>query len=189
MLGHFERVSVMNKPVTAFWGVCVAAALMVHSAMAADQATVSDAADGKTVSQLFIIHAPSATLERTADGQLQLTLDQVDQTVMSFADRPVRRASHLKIKTFLSVWDKGNNSFFRDPPNADFVAGTDQDDDIVFTLSDPRWIGSDQFLFTVALIRGDAAIATGGYENVSLFVDSDVLSNATHCDYLTCGDG
>ncbi|MEM6582307.1 MAG: hypothetical protein AAF699_13580 [Pseudomonadota bacterium] len=179
----------MNKPVSAFWVMCVAASLMVQAAIAAGQPDASAAADAQAVTELFIIHAPSATLDRTAGGQLQLTLDQVDPAVMRFADRPVRRASHMKIKAFLSAWDEGPNSFHNDPPNADFVAGTDQEQDIVFTLSDPRWKTADQLRFNVKVVRGDAAAQPGDYQDVSLFLDSDIL----HCD--TCdnadepGDG
>ncbi|MEM8564261.1 MAG: hypothetical protein AAGF57_18630 [Pseudomonadota bacterium] len=179
----------MKKPVTAFWGACVAAALMVQSAMASDQPDASAAVDAQAVTELFIIHAPSAALNRTAEGQLQLTLDQVDPTVMRFADRPVRRAAHMKIKAFLSAWDEGPNSFHNDPPNADFVSGTDQEQDIVFALSDPRWKTADQLQFNVKVVKGDMAAKTGNYQNVSLFLDSDILPCRT-CDYADePGDG
>jgi len=68
--------------------------------------------DSKNTGYLFVISGTSGSL----DGDT-LTLNGVPN-VIYFSDRPARKAGHLSLEKFAGMWDKGDDSFKADPPNA-----------------------------------------------------------------------
>jgi len=68
--------------------------------------------DSKNNSYLFVISGTSGSL----DGD-KLTLNGVPN-VLYFSDRPNRIAGHMSLSEFIEMWNKGNDSFKADPPNA-----------------------------------------------------------------------
>jgi len=68
--------------------------------------------DSKEPSYLFVISGTSGSL----DGDT-LTLNGVPN-VIYFSDRPNRIAGHMSLSEFIEMWNKGNDSFKADPPNA-----------------------------------------------------------------------
>jgi len=45
----------------------------------------------------------------------------MDDKVLYFSDRPVRKAGFITMTQFMGDWAKGNNSFQANPPNAAIV--------------------------------------------------------------------
>src|SRR4029453_8992228 len=77
-----------------------------------------------------------------ADGRL--TLRGVSPTTLFFSDRPKRIAGHVLTQRFLADWDKGDDSFGKDPPNAPLSApGRHAVEAPVLELSSPRLRGDD----------------------------------------------
>ncbi len=68
--------------------------------------------DSKNPGYLFVISGTSGSL----DGD-KLTLNGVPN-VIYFSDRPARKAGHISLANFVEMWNKGNDSFKADPPNA-----------------------------------------------------------------------
>ncbi len=68
--------------------------------------------DSKNTGYLFVISGTSGSL----DGDT-LTLNGVPN-VIYFSDRPARKAGHISPEKFVESWNKGSNSFKKDPPNA-----------------------------------------------------------------------
>ena len=68
--------------------------------------------DSKNPGYLFVISGTSGSL----DGD-NLTLNGVPN-VIYFSDRPARIAGHMSLSEFVEMWNKGNDSFKADPPNA-----------------------------------------------------------------------
>src|SRR5689334_12395608 len=65
------------------------------------------------VPSLIVINAGGASL---AGGKL--TLSGVAPNAIVFADRPVRSAGHALTAHLIEEWNKGRDSFAKDPPNA-----------------------------------------------------------------------
>ncbi|MDB4678581.1 hypothetical protein OAE84_00645 [bacterium] len=60
------------------------------------------------------------------------------QEVAWFSDRPYREVGRATTADFIDVWQKGENSFAEDPPNADLVCSTGSEDvTALVELSDP----------------------------------------------------
>jgi len=68
--------------------------------------------DSKNTGYLFVISGTSGSL----DGD-KLTLNGVPN-VLYFSDRPARKAGHISLANFVEMWDKGDDAFKADPPNA-----------------------------------------------------------------------
>jgi hypothetical protein len=74
-------------------------------------------ADGHKPIMLQVLFVQNA--KAVAFGQRTLTLKGVSLMTVFFSDRPVRIAGHFNTKDeFLPLWDKGKDSFLKDPPNA-----------------------------------------------------------------------
>jgi hypothetical protein len=98
----------------------------------------------------------------------RLTLVDVSPVTVMFSDRPERLAGHMLTETFVPFWSEGEDSFKKDPPNADLsVLEGGQDDNIVLTLHEPRLEGRD-LSYRVDVLEGEPP-ATGGA--ASLFID------------------
>ena len=95
-----------------------------------------------TAEQAQFLFVQSARQMRYAKGQL--TLVDVSPVTVLFSDRPERLAGHMLTEAFVPFWSEGDDSFEKDPPNADLaVLESNQDADVVLTLHEPRLLGRD----------------------------------------------
>ncbi len=114
---------------------------------------------------LFVINSRGASLQ---GGKLILT--GVSPNSIVFADRPVRAAGHDLTSRIVEDWNKGTDSFDKDPPNAT-VSGFTKDGtgvkDAVVVLKSPKLDG-DKLIFDVDVLEGDL---TGADGSAALFID------------------
>lgn len=105
----------------------------------------------------------------TTDGD-RVTFHGLAPATLFFSDRPQRVVGHLTAQQFVDEWDKGENSFAADPPNAviSFLeAGDEAPEDAIVVLKDPRLEG-DAITYGFEVLEG--AVPAGG-DHVSVFID------------------
>jgi hypothetical protein len=156
----------------------------------------ASAAAADSPEYLWALSAADGSLVGTDDEHLYLHLTGVGEAVTRFSDRPDRLASAVDLSDFLGRWD---GRFSDDPPNAVLSyqpdgAGVQQQ--IVVTLSRPRWDDATRSLvFAADRIRKEADDLAGtehpldpalidnpvGTGPVAVFVDGagDVGANGT----------
>jgi ABC-type Fe3+-hydroxamate transport system substrate-binding protein len=102
-----------------------------------------------------------------------LTLKMVSPTTVYFTDRPVRIAGHGLTTDFVKMWGEGDDSFNADPPNAtlSIIGGEREVEDVVVTLSNPRFDGQD-LTYDIRTLEGTLP-KTGGA--AALFIDPVVV--------------
>jgi hypothetical protein len=87
-----------------------------------------------------------------------------------FSDRPQHVVGHLSAKQFVEEWDKGENSFAADPPNAviSFLdANGETPEDAIVVLKEPRLEG-DRISYSVEILEGSLPARA---DSVSIFID------------------
>ncbi len=118
--------------------------------------------DSKEPGYLFVLSAASGSLKGDT-----LTLNAVPNVVY-FTDRPDRVAGHLSLEKFVESWDKGSDSFKKDPPNAILsVLNKDGAQNMVIELMSVEQ-KSGSVIFKVAMLDDNT------HENfriTSLFID------------------
>lgn len=98
----------------------------------------------------------------------KLTLKGLAPTTLFFSDRPDRVTGHVTTQEFVKSWDKGEDSFASNPPNAALsIFHADGVSDVVVELTHPVLSGDD-LSYTVAILEGDIPAAGGPS---SLFID------------------
>jgi hypothetical protein len=105
----------------------------------------------------------------TAQGD-QVTFHGLAPATLFFSDRPQRVVGHLTAEQFVAEWDRGENSFAADPPNAviSFLeTGDEAPEDAIVVLKDPRLEG-DAITYGYEVLEGSVP-ASG--EHVSVFID------------------
>jgi len=118
--------------------------------------------DSKNTGYLFVISGTSGSL----DGD-KLTLNGVPN-VIYFSDRPTRKAGHLSLEKFVESWNKGNDSFKADPPNATLsVLKKDGAKNVVVELMSVEQKGGS-VVFKVVVLEGKV---NGILAPVTLFID------------------
>ena len=123
------------------------------------------AAEGATEQAEFLF-VQNARRMRYANGVL--TLVDINPVTVLFSDRPERLAGHMLTEAFVPFWSEGDDSFAKNPPNADLaLLEGEQDANVVVTLHDPRLEGPD-LSYRVDVLEGEPP-ATGGA--TSLFID------------------
>ncbi len=145
------------------------------------------------IQKLYVLHAKQAKITKS-NGQYQIAMKT---PVMSyFTDRPARAAGKVKPANFVAGWNKGNNSFAKDHPNAalvadiDFPNGKTEAMDNFVQLSNPVYSQkAGMMTMDVALLKKTDRLQTGVFDNVILFID-----NACHGAYggvgtISCGWG
>ena len=138
--------------------ILMVAVLVAVSALAADVFTGEEQPEFLTV-----ISAQSG-----AFGGETVTLEGVS-TAVYFSDRPERIAGHMGVSDFAALWDKGDDSFFADPPNATLSILEDGGiTNIVLVLTDASVTG-ESVTFKVDILEGDLPEEFGA---ASLFVDA-----------------
>lgn len=78
------------------------------------------------ISFSFVLPATSAKMTEGKNGKI-LTLTVPDKKIIYFSDRPERIAGNMSLEQFVQQWNKGKDSFKKDPPNAILVhAGSEK---------------------------------------------------------------
>ena len=115
-----------------------------------------------------------AMFVQTAHGSAQaggrLTLSGLAPATMYFSDRPQRIVGHVSTADFVDLWDKGENSFEEDPPNAVLAfleTGDDVPEDAVVVIRDPI-IGDGSISYAIDTLEGSVPASTGP---CTLFID------------------
>jgi hypothetical protein len=170
----------------ALTAVVLAAALVV--AACGDEGDTSDdvgggATDADTASVeperwMFTVTAGPGSM----DGG-QLTLEQVSDRVVGFADAPDRRVRTLTVDQLVGSWD--DYGFEADPPNASVVVTRNGDDVAhVLTLADPALDGTELRFAVTELDPSDSPFpgvappsqASGAFDTATLFIDGAAVS-------------
>jgi hypothetical protein len=87
-----------------------------------------------------------------------------------FSDRPRHVVGHLSAKQFVDEWDKGENSFAADPPNAviSFLdANGETPEDAIVVLKQPQLEGNS-ITYSVDILEGSLPARA---DSVSIFID------------------
>jgi len=87
-----------------------------------------------------------------------------------FSDRPQHVVGHLSAKQFVEEWDKGENSFAVDPPNAviSFLeANGERPEDAIVVLKQPHLAGTT-ITYSVEILEGKLPAQA---DSVSIFID------------------
>ncbi len=71
---------------------------------------------------LYVLLSNDGEIRQVSDGSYELVLDNsaVEQLI-AFSNRPVRIEKHITASEFHTVWEEGENSFQKDPPNATVI--------------------------------------------------------------------
>jgi hypothetical protein len=120
------------------------------------------------------LEAIDAMFVQTAGGMTvgdgRVTLRGLTPATLFFSDRPQRVVGHLTSQQFIDEWDKGENSFAADPPNAVFSflqTGDDAPEDAIAVINDPKLEG-DALTYSVEVLEGSLPETA---THVSLFID------------------
>jgi len=136
---------------------------------------VSSCAKKETV--LNMIQSPDGQIEGDKETGYKLILEEPHDTVVWFADRPIRKAGYTDIKDFLKAWDEGRDSFEKDPPNAVLIIGNSEP--VVVELILENW-NERRAVFKLKSIEGEITNQSGP---VTLFVD--VVMADVHVPLIT----
>jgi hypothetical protein len=97
-----------------------------------------------------------------------LTMERLGPTALMFSDRPDRVTGHVPSGEFVDSWDKGEDSFASNPPNAVLsVFQPDAVHDVVVILTDPQYDGTD-LTYQVEILDGEMPESGG---EAALFID------------------
>ena len=122
---------------------------------------------------LFVLRADTGVITKT-DGGYKLTLKGMDDKVLYFSDRPVRKAGFITMTQFMGDWAKGKNSFQANPPNAAIVHAALESNEkgiaqaLPVEMTNPV-ITANVWTFDLKDLQGKISI--GSYNGVSVFVD------------------
>ena len=123
---------------------------------------------------LFVLRAETGEITK-ADGGYTLTMKGMDDKVLYFSDRPVRKAGFITMTQFMGDWAKGGNSFQANPPNAAIVHAALKTNTkgiaqaLPVELTHPVTT-ADGWSFQVKDLQGK--IEVGSYHGVSVFIDT-----------------
>jgi hypothetical protein len=128
-------------------------------------ATGALADDAKIVDYLLVQTAKGLTFDKATNT---LSLIGVSPITLFFADRPERVAGNMKTSAFIPFWSHGNDSFAKDPPNADIsIIDGDAMRQVVAELQDPVLEG-EVLRYKVKILQGDMPDKGA---DVSVFID------------------
>ena len=123
---------------------------------------------------LFVLRADKGIIKQTVNGY-ELTLQGIDDKVLYFSDRPVRKAGFETLSQFMDTWTKGNNSFVKNPPNAAIVHSAMKPNTqgeaqaMAVELTNPTEISTHVWTFKLKSLNG--TLSKGHYDEVSVFID------------------
>ncbi len=128
---------------------------------------VSSCAKQDTV--LNMIQAPHGQIVGDRETGYKLIIEEPHDTVVWFADRPIRKTGLIHIKDFLRDWDEGKNSFKKDPPNAVIIINASKP--IVVELILVSW-DTNQATFKLQHLNGQESDMPTKSGPVNLFIDN-----------------
>jgi len=152
-------------------------ALPAVAVAAIDSNTSSLAVASQKASFLFVLRATTGVITKVKGGYT-LTLQNIDDKVLYFSDRPVRQAGFITTTSFMGNWQYGINSFKSNPPNAAMVHAALKKNvngmaqAIPIELSEPK-VTANGWLFQVKDLQGK--MREGSYQDVSVFIDSSLI--------------
>jgi len=120
---------------------------------------------------LFVISAKKGTFKNN-----RIVLHDISHQVVYFSDRPQRIAGNMGMPEFLEMWNSGDDSFKKDPPNAALsIVTRNGADNPVIEISDPAVEDGHSLSFKVEVLAGEVPESMGP---VSVFVDAVVIHRA-----------
>jgi hypothetical protein len=125
---------------------------------------MSDTDDGRDEIEAMFVQ----TAEGVRGGDGTMTLIRLAPATLYFSDRPQRVVGHLSAQHFVDLWEEGENSFAKDPPNAVLAfpnAGGLAD--TVVVLRDPKLEGNE-ITYTVDVLEASLPDEAGA---CTLFID------------------
>jgi hypothetical protein len=130
----------------------------------AEHKDVSSVMEADQIEALFVQTAHDVSYD---DGKL--TLHILAPTTLFFSDRPDRVTGHITSEEFVDSWDKGDDSFESNPPNAVLsIFHPDGVSDVVVELMSPELTGND-ITYDILILDGEIP-AIGGPS--ALFIDT-----------------
>ena len=124
--------------------------------------------EGKAPTFLFVLSAKKGTFKNN-----RIVLHDISHQVVYFSDRPQRIAGNMGIPEFLEMWNSGDDSFKKDPPNAALsIVTRNGEDNPVIEISDPAVEDGHSLSFKVKVLAGEVPESMGP---VSVFVDCVVI--------------
>jgi hypothetical protein len=146
------------------YGVMISMVLAIGSAQAqSSKAPQDDSFEMPAANWLLVQTAASVSF----DGKT-LTLKGVSPQTLMFADRPQRMTGSIDTQSFVEEWNKGKDSFEKDPPNATLASVVDGKERLsVVELTSPKLQG-DALTYNVKVLHGTPPQAGTAS---SLFID------------------
>ena len=124
--------------------------------------------EGKAPTFLFVLSAKKGTFKNN-----RIVLHDISHQAVYFSDRPERIVGNMGIPEFLEMWNNGDDSFKKDPPNAALSIVTRNGvDSPVIEISDPAVEDGHSLSFKVEVLAGEVPESMGP---VSVFVDAVVI--------------
>jgi len=71
----------------------------------------------KNIQWLYMVTSHKASV-KSNNGDMQIVVPLDSSCTAGFGDRPARIVQKMTIEDLASLWDEGENSFSKDPPNA-----------------------------------------------------------------------
>jgi len=114
----------------------------------------------------FFVQGNGSIIKDKKTGQYQLILQVKGAKVIWFSDRPVRKAGHMTLKKFIEVWNKGKNSFDKDPPNALVIIASDKPVVVKLTLLDYK-----NASVTFGMTRVSGILDVANHSKLLMYID------------------
>ena len=150
----------------------------------ADTHTVVSAKSTQKASFLFVLRAHHGVITKTSGGYT-LTLKGMDDKVLYFSDRPVRKAGFMTMTRFMGNWAKGKDSFKANPPNAAIVHAALKTNEKGFAQALPVELSkpvrtADGWTFHLKDLGGK--ISMGSYDGVVVYIEGEATcSSSSEC--------
>ncbi len=143
-----------------------ASALVAPWLLRKAQAAESKADSDKSVVIVEMLFVQSADSVELNNNILKLT--GINPATIYFSDRPDRVVGHEPTEDFVDDWNKGENSFAKNPPNAalSVLTGTTPQE-VILTLKNPR-LEKNKLIYDVKVLEGNKSLKGN---IVSLFID------------------
>ena len=137
-------------------------------------ASLGEAHVEEKASYMFVLRADTGVITKT-NGGYKLTLKGMDDKVLYFSDRPVRKAGYITITQFMGSWAKGNDSFKANPPNAAIVHAALKTNANGITQAIPVELTNPArtelgWAFDLTGVEG-VVLSSGSYVNINIFID------------------
>ncbi len=128
-------------------------------------------------SYLFSVLLKNGTFQRNnTGGTLTFDLNNENNDVIQFSDRPFRQTQYISLKDFVTAFTLGgSNSFEKDPPNM-VVAHSEEQRTYIMKLSSQS---NNQVVFTLELLPGETHNLITVTGRMNLFVDDSFWNAVT----------